>query len=155
MTRLRTLHMARGSVPIASCYDSLYRGGITIKIKLTLPIPPSVNHCYKNIPTRKGVKNRILTEEASNWKQLAAWTAKSAIRSQGWSMPDAKQKIILELYAYWPDNHRRDMNNCHKLLCDALESWLYLDDKMVLVRDIDFTIDRKNPRIEVCVYPKE
>lgn len=35
MTRLRTLHMARGSVPIASCYDSLYRGGITIKIKLT------------------------------------------------------------------------------------------------------------------------
>lgn len=27
--------MARGSVPIASCYDSLYRGGITIKIKLT------------------------------------------------------------------------------------------------------------------------
>lgn len=126
-----------------------------MKIHLTLPIPPSVNHCYKNIPTTKGIKNRILTTEASNWKQLAAWTARAEIRSQGWEMPAENKKIILELYAYWPDHRRRDMNNSHKLLCDALESWLYLDDKMVLVRDMDFDIDKKHPRIEVFVYPKE
>ena len=101
------------------------------------------------------MKNRILTTEASNWKLTAAWTAKAEINAQGWEMPGADEKIVLELYAYWPDYRRRDMNNCHKLLCDALESWLYLDDKMVLVRDMDFNIDQKKPRIEVYVYPKE
>lgn len=126
-----------------------------MKIKLTLPIPPSVNHCYRNIPTTRGMKNRVLTTEASNWKLTAAWIAKAEINAHGWKMPGADEKVVLELYAYWPDHRRRDMNNCHKLLCDALESWLYLDDKMVLVRDMDFDIDRKNPRIEVYVYPKE
>lgn len=101
------------------------------------------------------MKNRILTTEASNWKLVAAWTAIAEKKEQGWEMPGADEKVVLELYAYWPDYRRRDMNNCHKLLCDALEGQLYLDDKMVLVRDMDFDIDRKNPRIEVYVYPKE
>lgn len=41
------------------------------------------------------------------------------------------------------------------MLCDALEGALYLDDKMVLVRDMDFSVDRKRPRLEVCVYVKD
>ena len=57
--------------------------------------------------------------------------------------------------AFWPDGRRRDMNNTHKLLCDALEGAVYLDDKMVLVRDMDFSVDRKRPRLEVCVYVKD
>ena len=47
------------------------------------------------------------------------------------------------------------MSNTHKLLCDALEGVVYIDDKMVLARDMDFDIDRANPRLEVCLYVKD
>ena len=97
------------------------------KLNLILTIPPSVNHCYKNFNAHR----------------------------EGWRVPEPEEKIVLEVVAFWPDGRRRDMNNTHKLLCDALEGAVYLDDKMVLVRDMDFSVDRKRPRLEVCVYVKD
>ena len=40
-------------------------------LKIILDIPPSVNHCYVNVP-RKG---RRLTEAAKNWKLIAGYEA--------------------------------------------------------------------------------
>ena len=125
-----------------------------MKVYLDLPIPPSVNHCYVNTYGR-GHKNRRLTDDAVLWKHDTALLARIAARKSGWLMPKKGEKIVLELVAYWPDGRRRDMNNCHKLLCDALENVLYIDDKCVLVRDIDYHIDNERPRMEVCVYPKD
>lgn len=47
------------------------------------------------------------------------------------------------------------MNNCHKLLPDALESILYENDRCVLIRDRDFCVDPYKPRIEIIVARKE
>lgn len=124
------------------------------KVNMLLQLPPSINACYRNRKS-EGQKGRALTEQAQNWKLVTGYGARMAVRQQGWIMPDAEKKIVLELVAYWPDKRRRDMNNLHKLLCDALEGILYPDDKMVLVRDIDFFIDRKHPRLEISVYPKK
>lgn len=124
------------------------------KLYLRLDIPPSVNHCYQNIHV-KGARGRILTEEARNWKDMTKYIAKGAVRHCAWELPAADVKVVLEIVAFWPDARRRDMNNTHKLLCDALEGIVYLDDKMVLARDMDFSVDRKHPRLEVCVYVKE
>lgn len=124
------------------------------KIFLILDIPPSVNKCYVNTRTF-GRRGRMLTEEARTWKANARLIAQTAARNQGWSIPEKDQKIILEVTAFWPDRCRRDMNNLHKLLCDALEEKMYINDCMVLVRDMDFSVDRKNPRLEVCVYLKK
>ena len=111
------------------------------KLNLILTIPPSVNHCYKNFNVM-GRRNRVLTPNALAHRER-------------WRVPEPEEKIVLEVVAFWPDGRRRDMNNTHKLLCDALEGALYLDDKMVLVRDMDFSVDRKRPRLEVCVYVKD
>lgn len=124
------------------------------KIFLMLEIPPSINACYVNTRTY-GRRGRMLTETARNWKLVAAYAAKSAVTRAGWTLPAKDQKIILEVTAFWPDKRRHDMNNSHKLLCDALEGVVYPDDCMVLVRDMDFSVDRKNPRLEVYVYLKE
>ena len=124
------------------------------KLNMTLTIPPSVNHCYKNF-NAAGRRNRVLTPLAKAWKDEAYYVSVAAVHRQRWQMPAADKKIVLELVAFWPDARRRDMNNTHKLLCDALEGAVYLDDKMVLVRDMDFSIDRKNPRLELCIYIKD
>lgn len=124
------------------------------KLNLILTIPPSVNHCYKNF-TCMGRRNRVLTPLARAWKEEAYYIANALAHLEGWRVPEPEEKIVLEVVAFWPDGRRRDMNNTHKLLCDALEGAVYLDDKMVLVRDMDFSIDKKRPRLEVCVYVKD
>ncbi len=123
------------------------------KVEMILSIPPSVNACYVNCRTF-GRRGRMLTEVAKNWKLQTAYTAKAAARSAGWIMPSATEKVVLEIYAYWPDRRKHDMNNLHKLLCDALEGILYENDCAVLCRDIDFEVDRKDPRIKVVVMLK-
>ena len=124
------------------------------KLNLILTIPPSVNHCYKNF-TCMGRRNRVLTPLARAWKEEAYYIANALAHREGWRVPEPEEKIVLEVVAFWPDGRRRDMNNTHKLLCDSLEDAVYLDDKMVLVRDMDFSVDRKRPRLEVCVYVKD
>ena len=124
------------------------------KLNLILTIPPSVNHCYKNF-TCMGRRNRVLTPLARAWKEEAYYIANALAHREGWRVPKPEEKIVLEVVAFWPDGRRRDMNNTHKLLCDALEGAVYLDDKMVLGRDMDFSGDKKRPRLEVCVYVKD
>lgn len=97
----------------------------------------------------------MLTPLARTWKEEAYYIANALAHREGWRVPEPEEKIVLEVFAFGPDGRRRDMNNMHKLLCDALEGALYLDDKMVLVRDMDFSVDRKRPRLEVCVYAKD
>lgn len=122
-------------------------------IKMVLDIPPSVNHCYVNIAGQR--KGRKLKEAAKNWKLLAGYAANQAKRKQGWIYPGKDEKIVLLLWAFWPDRRPRDMNNCHKLLPDALENVLFENDKNVLVSDMDFSFDAKRPRLEIVVARKD
>lgn len=123
------------------------------KVELVLPIPPSVNACYVNCRTF-GRRGRMLTEVAKNWKLQAGYTAKAVAMTSGWKFTPAGEKIVLEIYAYWPDRRKHDMNNLHKLLCDALEGVLYENDSAVLCRDMDYGVDTKYPRIQVTVLLK-
>lgn len=126
-------------------------------IKMVLDIPPSVNHCYVNIAGQR--KGRKLTEAAKNWKLLAGYEANQAKQKQGWIYPGKDEKnrpAVVGVLARSSSSRRpRDMNNCHKLLPDALESILYENDRCVLIRDMDFCVDPYKPRIEIIVARKE
>ena len=98
------------------------------------------------------MRGRILTEEGRNWKNLAGWEARVAAKQVGWEI--TKEKVVIEVIAYWQDARKHDMNNTHKLLADAFEGILYENDNVVLMRDMDFSIDRKKPRLEVTIRPK-
>lgn len=84
----------------------------------------------------------------------AGLLVKDAVRKQGWRYSE-KEKLVMEITVYWPDNRRRDTHNLHKALCDAPEKIAYADDKWVLVRDRDFCVDKGNPRVEIELYRAE
>jgi crossover junction endodeoxyribonuclease RusA len=109
-------------------------------------IPPSVNHAYAN--NRKG--QRILTATAKVWVSTAGCIARAEARKQGWKCSQGV-KLVMEIWVYWPDNKRRDTNNLFKLMCDAFEGVLYDDDRYVLPRAMDYSVDKKNPRVEYVV----
>lgn len=123
-------------------------------LRITLSLPPSVNHCYRNV-MRNGKISRALSREASDWKKQAGWLALAEAKSKKWNCLPVGVKVVMELYVYWPDERKRDMNNLHKLLPDALEGIIFENDQYVLIRDMDFTVDRKHPRVECVIYPKE
>lgn len=124
-----------------------------MSLTVTLPIPPSVNHCY----VRRTVGNRrinVLSDKARRWQEEANKTAWVAAQQSGWSCP-CGEKVIVELTVYWPDARRRDAHNLHKLIADALEGVAADDDRWMLLRDIDFGYDKAAPRVEVTVRPQE
>lgn len=92
--------------------------------------------------------------EGRNWLYKARDIAVASACSQGWIKAGKDEKVILEYTTFWPDARRRDVHNQEKLLMDGLEGILYEDDKMVLPRAVDFSIDRHNPRLEIVVYRK-
>lgn len=82
----------------------------------------------------------------------AGYIARRQAVKQCWPYVEDKRKIVIELKAYWPSGHRRDMSNMHKIIPDVLEKIAYADDRYTLVRDIDFTVDANNPRVEVSLH---
>ncbi len=127
-------------------------------IAFTVPLPPSVNHCYRNRTRRyfkggvwKQRRERVLTKVAQAWVSHAWAVATDARVKAALSKRPKGEKVILELRYFWPDRRRRDTHNLHKLICDAFEGAIYEDDQWALPRDMDFEVDRARPRLEVVV----
>lgn len=93
---------------------------------------------------------RILTKQARAWKEYAGYIALQQKKEQGWEYSQ-NEKLIMELCVFWGDNRRRDTHNLHKLIADSFEGILYDDDKYLLMRDMDFDIDKSNPRVEIII----
>lgn len=89
---------------------------------------------------RNGKISRALSREASDWKKQAGWLALAEAKFKKWNCLPVGVKVVMELYVYWPD---------------ALEGIIFENDQYVLIRDMDFTVDRKHPRVECVIYPKE
>ena len=117
---------------------------------MVLPLAPSVNHCY--FTARNG--QRILKKEAKEWIATVQKTTAEEVSRQQW-IPAESQKVVVEIMTYWKDNRRHDVHNGCKITMDAIEKFVYDDDKWVLPRYIDFEVDKGNPRIELSIYLKE
>lgn len=139
-----------------------------MKVHLTLPVPPSGNH-YKATRVVK-VKGRqtvmwYLTKEAQAYKEQAAWYA----RSLGVNQPlTGRVHIHVELYparpldwakrqrkdpTNWDDTvARQDLDNCRKVLYDALKDVVFADDKMVFADSGEvMEPDEHGARVEVTI----
>ena len=102
-------------------------------IKITVPVPPSINHCYFYIKGR-----RIKSNKARDFdKEVISITNKV-----GYKFPP-RTKIICDMNFYFKDKRKRDTHNTLKLLFDAIETGgLYENDMYVLPRVLDFCVDR-------------
>ena len=111
----------------------------------TVPIAPSGNKMWRH--TKQGVVYK--TNECRNYQAHVSMVANAATKVYKWKM--ATDKVIIEYVYYWPDRRKRDTGNQKKVINDALQGIIVDNDCNILERDIDFFVDRKDPRIEIKV----
>jgi crossover junction endodeoxyribonuclease RusA len=114
---------------------------------MILQIPPSVNHMYINA-NKNGISYKVYSKKAKEWHDQALYEIKGYMQKN--KIKTYNEKIILEIYYYFPDARKRDTHNTLKILCDTLERAGFIsNDSLLLPRIMNFEIDRNNPRIEI------
>ena len=63
--------------------------------------------------------------------------------------------VRLHIVLWLPDRRRRDLDNCAKSICDALNGIAYLDDAQIAELFVRRYMDRARPRAELTVEHME
>lgn len=91
-------------------------------IVLTLPFPPTINHCYG----QRKFGGKYLKPAGVLFKQMVA----DLVADEG--AKTLTGRVSLFAVAYMPDKRKRDLDNLLKLLQDALTSaGVYEDDSQI------------------------
>jgi crossover junction endodeoxyribonuclease RusA len=110
---------------------------------LTLEFPPSANRYW-----RRGQNGTYVSKEAQDYKESVGWKC----REIGTSPLSGKVRITVQ--AYMPAANR-DLSNTAKVLEDALQGHLYIDDLQIVeqhyYRHEASKPKRKNARVVVTV----
>lgn len=127
-------------------------------LRLTSPIPPSVNHylAYRAI-MRGGKPVAMSYKTADAVKYQCAFTdyVKEEVKKQGWVLShNPTQHYYMDCHFYFP---RQDMdcNNYFKCMADAITNSrvVWLDDRQLCERVQSIHYDKTNPRIELIIRP--
>lgn len=127
-------------------------------LRLTSPIPPSVNHylAYRAIIRNgKPMAMSYVTNEAKRYKkEFAEYVAEEVWRQQYNLKPNKTQHFYVDCVFYF-DRTDRDCNNYFKTLLDAITDTglIWEDDNVVCERVWAIYYDSENPRIEITIYP--
>ena len=129
------------------------------ELKLTVTDFISVNHYTKlrsfityhnGKPKANAVK--YVTAEANKAKERIAKYAIDEVRKQDWSYSENRfQHYYLDCVFYFPRIDMDDQNH-YKIVTDAMNGIVFIDDSSVLVRTQRIYYDSKNPRIEITVH---
>jgi hypothetical protein len=113
---------------------------------------PSVNHIYQNM---KGGGKKLTKAAERLFEKWQAITHLWVLQNE-WVMTE-KEKVVVEMTAYFPDHQARDTHNAFKLLLDSLEKIIYDNDYYALPRVMDFQVitDGAKPYFELNIYKKE
>lgn len=115
-------------------------------MKITMPLPPSVNSLYRAFRQGRSVRT-IMSKDGRVWYAAAL----SAVKIPGHIPLSSRLSVTLDLY--FPTARRCDIDNRTKGALDVLtKARIWEDDSQIdelLVRRIG--IDRENPRAEVQI----
>ena len=117
--------------------------GSNRRLKLTLPIPTSVNAMY--------TMKRSLTADARKFQKIANALINEAIDEQNWQLTEKGVWIYIDMIYYFPDRKTRDSHNCLKMLMDVMQDRLYENDMYALPRIQSVEYDKENPRVEILI----
>jgi crossover junction endodeoxyribonuclease RusA len=120
------------------------------KLRLSLPLPPSVNHMYFN--TYKGGKK--LTKDAENYVRVSRALINLAIEEQHWIKQTKSTWFYVDLVFFMPDRRIRDSHNMLKLLLDVMQGIVFDNDYYALPRIQAVEYDTEKPRVEACIIPQ-
>lgn len=117
-------------------------------MRLTLPMPPSVNNQYATVDGR-----RVLSKEAARFKRTVREQVRRAIAAGQIGRAELERLATgyLALYIdfYFATPLRRDLDGGLKITQDALCEALTLNDNRVVDIHLIKRIDPLRPRIEV------
>lgn len=111
--------------------------------------PPSVNHCY----ITRAAKNRVyrfLSEKGKAYKKSFLHQFQKQVKQAPYTCD-----VALIITFYFGDNRRRDIDNYNKVLFDAMQQFVFLDDSQIVSLHVTKEVDVTNPRVEVEVIPME
>lgn len=126
-------------------------------LKITSPIPPSVNHylSYRVAGAGRKFVQAYKSSEAKTYEREFSKIANIAIKEQGWVTPAKYKLIVMECIFYFP-RIDMDANNYFKMPCDVLtDCGAWVDDNVVLPVTKRIYIDNGNPRLEMSIYESE
>lgn len=132
-------------------------------LKLTSPIPLSVNHYLGTRAILKKDKSGKLkpmamvyeTSEAKKYKKEFGEYIKEQVKLQNWIISEDKTQHICCDCVFYFDRTDKDCNNYFKLLLDSIteSEVVWIDDNVVCERVNRIYYDSSNPRIELEIYP--
>lgn len=119
-----------------------------------LHLPPSKNVSKQGIAFFDRTKGRmsrtklkVNTDATKNYRLYVNHEIRRLIDKQGLKFDPTKKTII---NCTWRKRTaKEDIHNYHQELMDALKVPLGVDDRYFLVRDIDYTVDKKDPGVQV------
>lgn len=127
-------------------------------LKLTSPIPSSVNHYLGWRAIMKNGKPMAMsyeTGEAKKYKKDFSKYIKEQVQLQDYDLtPNKFQHFYVDCTFYF-ERTDCDANNYFKLLLDTITETqlIWLDDNVTCERVNRVLYDNKNPRIEITIYP--
>lgn len=122
----------------------------TKRLKISLPLPPSINHMYYN--TKGGGKR--LTQKAEDYIRRSRGLINLAIEEQNWIKQRKSTWYYIDLIFFMPDRRIRDSHNMLKLLLDVMQGVVYENDYYVCPRIQAVEYDKLHPRVEVIIFPQ-
>lgn len=131
-----------------------------MSIKLTLPVPPSVNQAY-GLTTQyvggRAIPLKYLTPKAKSYKSYVAKTCKRAMKEQKIDFLTKEKNEFVEMeICFYLNRKRRDADNTFKLMFDGIvSSGMIPDDDIILYSVKNIYIDREDPRVEVVIKKSE
>jgi Holliday junction resolvase RusA-like endonuclease len=65
-----------------------------------------------------------------------------------------EKEIIMTMTFYFEDKRCLDLSNAPKSICDALQNFLYKNDKQICELHLFKKFDKNNPRVEIVIDEK-
>lgn len=114
-------------------------------LRLTIPLPPSVNSYHRSVTLRSGLAKVLISREGRAWK-------KKALQLVAMQKPQTFEgSVVVTLTVYFRDK-RRDLDNVVKPSLDLLQAaGVLVNDRTVTELHMYRHTDRGNPRVEVTV----
>lgn len=125
-------------------------------LKLTSPLPPSVNHYLGYRCVVKSNRPMVVaykTPEAKRYQRAFMTYVKQEAEAQGWIKSKNKFQHYYMDCTYYFDRVDKDANNYFKCMADAItdSKKVWIDDTQLCERVQGVFYDPTNPRIEITI----
>jgi crossover junction endodeoxyribonuclease RusA len=123
----------------------------------SLPLPPSVNHAYQIVRSRRGAMRMVATSTLRRFKwEALAWLVRASICNEDVMRAlyerRGKSPLGVELRLYLPYLWRQDLDDPVRAALDAAFDYLGLSDNQVVDLHVQKFLDASNPRAEIEIY---